>query len=73
MDEWRAGPAIRNRRSSERLQREETMKAAAVVILLSAFCAYAQETPAAPHFHAACGPVEVNLRQRELGFAHGLI
>ena len=36
------------------------MKAAAVVILLSAFCAYAQETPATPHFHAACGPIEVS-------------
>ena len=36
------------------------MKAAAVVILLLALPAYAQEVPAAPHFHAACGPIEVN-------------
>jgi len=36
------------------------MKASVVVILLSAFCAYAQETPAAPHLPAACGPIGAN-------------
>ncbi|MGO9087142.1 MAG: DUF2846 domain-containing protein [Candidatus Sulfotelmatobacter sp.] len=35
------------------------MEAALVVILL-AFSAYAQETPAAPHWQAACGPIGVN-------------